>query len=390
MIKKWTQFNESVECVNDSIDKEILMSLDDERNSIDEGDIVLATYFHAGYDTYRFKVEKFEDEYSDPGGYLYGFDDSENQTYYDIDMAHHVVKEETYDDFTNGGLLEHRYIATGVTNLSNSEININALNSLDDEKGSVEEGEMIIAIFGEGKKQRVYKFQLQKFYNPYKEEGKWIHGYLYDNRTYYDIDDAQKVIKFDTYNDFTNGGLLTEGAARRKPIKSTTQILYNGDDIIQDCFTQMEEAFDHTLTNLHRKYKTIDGFEGQSDFPADIEKLSKEMYKQISINMNLESIIDTVTCESFDLHLLKEISDETNYLETGNDVIAVTNEYHGLKIYRGILERSQRDNGCPFYIVLPRILIENNAFAIHIGGNNSEALYVVKVETYLDYGGKFY
>lgn len=96
MIKKWNQFNESkVDCVSDSIDFSVLTNLEDERKSIEEGDVVLATYFHAGYDTYEFTIEKWFDEYT--GEWMFGSDN--NDTCYLVDDAYHIVKKETYNDF---------------------------------------------------------------------------------------------------------------------------------------------------------------------------------------------------------------------------------------------------------------------------------------------------
>jgi hypothetical protein len=97
MIKKWKQFNERVDCINDTINFEVLTNLQDERNSIIEGDEVIATYFTGGFDTYAFVVEKWYDDFT--GENMYGTSDGDNT--YLIDMAYHIVKLETYEAFVD-------------------------------------------------------------------------------------------------------------------------------------------------------------------------------------------------------------------------------------------------------------------------------------------------
>ncbi len=101
MIKKWKQFNElyvqshDFKCVNDEVDLSVLTKLDDERNSLMEGDEVLATYFSGGYDTYQFKLERWFDQNDN----CYVLGTSTNDTVYTIEHAFHIVKKETYNDF---------------------------------------------------------------------------------------------------------------------------------------------------------------------------------------------------------------------------------------------------------------------------------------------------
>lgn len=101
MIKRWKQFNElhvqssKVNCINDSVDFDVLTKLEDERNSLVEGDEVIATYFSGGFDTYDFKLERWYEPST--GDYVLGC--SSDDKMFTIEDAYHIVKRETYDDF---------------------------------------------------------------------------------------------------------------------------------------------------------------------------------------------------------------------------------------------------------------------------------------------------
>ncbi len=102
MIKKWKQFNENVTLINDKIDFGVLTSLKDEINEVQEGDKVLATFFTGGYDTYLFTVERWWDSEKEisgggKGDWVYG--SADDDSIYTLDLAFHVVKLDTYNDF---------------------------------------------------------------------------------------------------------------------------------------------------------------------------------------------------------------------------------------------------------------------------------------------------
>lgn len=114
-IKKWKQFNENSQypdCVDDTIDFKVLTKLEDERDSIQEGDEVLATYFGGGgpggFSTYKFVVYKCEiDGIGDVLGH------STDDTFYGLEEAYHVVKMETYNDFVDPSKILEKSIWAG-------------------------------------------------------------------------------------------------------------------------------------------------------------------------------------------------------------------------------------------------------------------------------------
>lgn len=103
MIKKWKQFNElyvqssKINCINDTVDFGVLTKLEDERNSLVEGDEVIATYHSGGFDTYQFTLSRWYE--STIGEYILGCTSDDRM--FTIDDAYHIVKKETYDDFVD-------------------------------------------------------------------------------------------------------------------------------------------------------------------------------------------------------------------------------------------------------------------------------------------------
>jgi len=95
MVKRWKQFNENVALINDKIDLGVLTNLKDETNEIQEGDRVIATFFTGGYDSYLFTVGKWWDEFKED--WVYG--SADDDVLYTLDLAFHVVKLDTYNDF---------------------------------------------------------------------------------------------------------------------------------------------------------------------------------------------------------------------------------------------------------------------------------------------------
>jgi 6-pyruvoyl-tetrahydropterin synthase len=83
------------------IEVDQLKELDDERDSVKDGDEVIAVYFDGGYSIYKFKVSKskylidYQSE-TDPG-FGSRFDDN----WYSLEDAYLVVKVGTYNDFVN-------------------------------------------------------------------------------------------------------------------------------------------------------------------------------------------------------------------------------------------------------------------------------------------------
>lgn len=81
--------------ITDTVDTDLLASLSDERDTVKEGDIVLATYFNAGFTTYEFEVEYSDIDDEDE---LMNLGNSDGEVYYDLSNAYHVVKKSTYEN----------------------------------------------------------------------------------------------------------------------------------------------------------------------------------------------------------------------------------------------------------------------------------------------------
>ena len=80
----------------DEIDVNELQELSDERDSVSEGDEVIAVYFDGGYSIYKFKV--FTDDVANRG---LGGDDVDEGNWYELEDAYLVVKVDTYNDFVS-------------------------------------------------------------------------------------------------------------------------------------------------------------------------------------------------------------------------------------------------------------------------------------------------
>jgi hypothetical protein len=77
----------------DEIDVNELQELSDERDSVSEGDEVIAVYFDGGYSIYKFNI------ISDNRGL--GGDDVDEGNWYELEDAYLVVKVDTYNDFVS-------------------------------------------------------------------------------------------------------------------------------------------------------------------------------------------------------------------------------------------------------------------------------------------------
>lgn len=93
-------------------------------------------------------------------------------------------------------------------NLKADKIDLNELSKLDDERDSVQEGDEVIAIYGENHIKNIYKFKLQ---SPYPEHPNDLFGYQpqtgegrtsWEKAKWFRIKEADLVVKVDTYNDF--------------------------------------------------------------------------------------------------------------------------------------------------------------------------------------------
>jgi hypothetical protein len=96
---------------SNEIDIETLKSLDDERNSIKEGDDVIVVYFDGGFSIYRFKVQRIR--ITDPAtgsvNFSLGYSESTRKegrsvpilpsVTYLIEDAYFVITVDTYNDF---------------------------------------------------------------------------------------------------------------------------------------------------------------------------------------------------------------------------------------------------------------------------------------------------
>jgi|APSaa5957512535_1039671.scaffolds.fasta_scaffold51951_2 hypothetical protein len=78
------------------IDVNELKELSDERDSVKDGDEVIAVYFDGGYSIYKFKV--FTDDVANRG---LGGDDVDEGNWYELEDAYLVVKADTYNDFVS-------------------------------------------------------------------------------------------------------------------------------------------------------------------------------------------------------------------------------------------------------------------------------------------------
>ena len=78
------------------IDIDTLKGLIDERDSVEEGDEVIAVYFDGGYSIYKYKV--FTDDVANRG---LGGDDVDEGNWYELEDAYLVIKIDTYNDFAD-------------------------------------------------------------------------------------------------------------------------------------------------------------------------------------------------------------------------------------------------------------------------------------------------
>jgi hypothetical protein len=84
------------------IDIETLKSLDDERNSIKEGDDVIAVYFDGVYEIYRFIVQSIVSRNAGMNIIKLGYKDEKvTKSVGYIEDAYLVVTVDTYNDFTS-------------------------------------------------------------------------------------------------------------------------------------------------------------------------------------------------------------------------------------------------------------------------------------------------
>lgn len=90
---------------SEEIDVNELKELSDERDSVKEGDEVIAVYFDGGYSIYKFKVftggSKFWNANGDVANRGLGGDDVDEGNWYELEDAYLVVKVSTYNDFVN-------------------------------------------------------------------------------------------------------------------------------------------------------------------------------------------------------------------------------------------------------------------------------------------------
>lgn len=87
------------------IDVDQLKELDDERDSVSEGDEVIAVYFDGGYSIYKFKVTKSKylaDYRSETdSGFGVRVKNGIDDDWYSLEDAYLVVKVDTYNDFVS-------------------------------------------------------------------------------------------------------------------------------------------------------------------------------------------------------------------------------------------------------------------------------------------------
>jgi hypothetical protein len=87
-------------------------------------------------------------------------------------------------------------------NLKSDKLNLEELSELSDERDEVKEGDEVIAIYTDNNITNVYRFKLENtkpYYSDITKLG------TYGKGTWYDINDADLVVKVDTYNDFVRG-----------------------------------------------------------------------------------------------------------------------------------------------------------------------------------------
>ena len=91
----------------------------------------------------------------------------------------------------------HQNLGKDFKKIKSSEIDIDELKELSDERDSVKEGDEVIAVYFDGGFS-IYKF-ITKFLDKYNNEL----GYR-DPRSHFKLEDAYFVVKVDTYNDFVS------------------------------------------------------------------------------------------------------------------------------------------------------------------------------------------
>ena len=103
-MKYLKRFNESnsesgVKDITDQVDVKLLTTLDDERESVRVGDVVIVTYFMGGFKTYEFEVKFIEPRSPYRLQDLESMGNSDEYSDYDLENAYHVVTKDTYLDF---------------------------------------------------------------------------------------------------------------------------------------------------------------------------------------------------------------------------------------------------------------------------------------------------
>lgn len=95
-IKSFESFDDvnKVIDVTDTIDVDKLKSIKDERDYIKVGDVVIATYFGGGFNTYEFEVEYNDIDENDD---LRNLGNSDGNSYFSIGDAYHVVRKSSYE-----------------------------------------------------------------------------------------------------------------------------------------------------------------------------------------------------------------------------------------------------------------------------------------------------
>ena len=83
--------NDTVKNITKECNVKVLNTLEDERDSVNVGDVVIATYFMGGMDTYEFEVIQGSEPLT-----LENMGNADDFSWYDLENAYHVVKKETY------------------------------------------------------------------------------------------------------------------------------------------------------------------------------------------------------------------------------------------------------------------------------------------------------
>jgi len=165
---------------------------------------------------------------------------------------------------------------------------------------------------------------------------------------------------------------FNEGASEHKDV-----ILYGRVNLRDKCLTALIGAIDNAFVEVHELYNTVSG---DADFTSE-NLLNSDavstMERQVSMNMNLESVFKSVKTDKVNMDVLKELDDERMSCVEGDYVICIINNP-----YLEIVLTKVRSGKDGLYI-----MSSGGEGHIFEDTYKNGALLVVKKETYDDFAG---